>query len=405
MRIGILTFYRVANFGANLQALSTYRYLKKHNHQPIMINYYDRSWYEKFCNTIKKNVQASEHINFVEEQMLKHTDLCFNAKDINEQISKLDIEAIIIGSDAVVQHHPIFTRLARGKRKPIYIEPISSDRLFPNPLWGVGIKSSVPLALMSASSQNSQYVFFTSFTKKRMRKALTRFTYLGVRDTWTYKMFNKCIGLEGVNLTPDPVFAFNNNALELVPSEKDIREKYDLPLKYVLISLRGQCIPFKELQELQSEFNKNSEIKCVALPMPEGITFKHPFEYEIPTPLNPLEWYALIKYSSGYIGCNMHPIVVSLHNVVPCFSIDNWGNRNWRGNAKNDGSSKVEDILNIFELRNNRIAIGISGCHINVSQIVSAILNFPYDTVRIKAKEMQTKYQRMMDEILLTFNK
>lgn len=101
----------------------------------------------------------------------------------------------------------------------------------------------------------------------------------------------------------------------------------------------------------------------------------------------------------------MHPIVVSLHNVVPCFSIDNWGNRNWRGNAKNDGSSKVEDILNIFELRNNRIAIGISGCHINVSQIVSAILNFPYDMVRIKAKEMQTKYQRMMDEILLTFNK
>ena len=28
MRIGILTFYKVANFGANLQALSTFYYLK-----------------------------------------------------------------------------------------------------------------------------------------------------------------------------------------------------------------------------------------------------------------------------------------------------------------------------------------------------------------------------------------
>lgn len=33
MKIGIITFYRVPNFGANLQALSTYRYLENAGHK------------------------------------------------------------------------------------------------------------------------------------------------------------------------------------------------------------------------------------------------------------------------------------------------------------------------------------------------------------------------------------
>ena len=56
-------------------------------------------------------------------------------------------------------------------------------------------------------------------------------------------------------------------------------------------------------------------LTCVALPMPTGVDFKHTFDYEIPTPLSPLDWYALIKYASAYIGENMHPVVVALHNA------------------------------------------------------------------------------------------
>ena len=39
MKIGVLTFLNVANFGANLQATSTYYYLKNHGHVPVFINY------------------------------------------------------------------------------------------------------------------------------------------------------------------------------------------------------------------------------------------------------------------------------------------------------------------------------------------------------------------------------
>ena len=38
MKIGVLTFLHVANFGANLQATSTYYYLINQGHTPILSN-------------------------------------------------------------------------------------------------------------------------------------------------------------------------------------------------------------------------------------------------------------------------------------------------------------------------------------------------------------------------------
>ena len=296
MKIGILTFYRVANFGANLQALSTYQYLINHSHTPVMINYYDKDWYASFENKTQKDLQSQKHLRFVIDYLPNQTDLCFNVDDINAAINHHNIEAIIVGSDAVVQHHPLTTRLCRGRRKPIYIAPVSADRHFPNPLWGVGISPDVKMALMSASSQNSKYKLFTRGTKKKMREALERFGYLGVRDNWTLRMFQDGLKVSDVHLTPDPVFAFNYNASNMVPDKATIQSRFNLPDKYVLVSLRGQSIPYSELESLSKEFRKH-DYECVALPMPEGVIFKHPFKYEIPVPLSPIDWYALIKYA------------------------------------------------------------------------------------------------------------
>ena len=82
--------------------------------------------------------------------------------------------------------------------------------------------------------------------------------------------------------------------------------------------------------------------------MPVGIRFKHPFAYEIGIPLPVLNWYGLIKYASAYVGSNMHPIIVSLHNGTPCYSIDYWGTTDFWGNHLDDGSSKVAHILKVF---------------------------------------------------------
>ena len=94
MKVGILTFYRVANFGANLQALSTYYYLKSNGHEPWFINYYDRNIYIDLKNSIQTNIQVKKHIEFVDNNISNQSNICFSYKDVNNEIKRLGIEEI-----------------------------------------------------------------------------------------------------------------------------------------------------------------------------------------------------------------------------------------------------------------------------------------------------------------------
>lgn len=49
MKIGILTFANVPNFGANLQALSTISYLQNHGYNPILIK-----WSQKILKLVSQ---------------------------------------------------------------------------------------------------------------------------------------------------------------------------------------------------------------------------------------------------------------------------------------------------------------------------------------------------------------
>ena len=66
MNIGILTFYRVANFGANLQALSTYSYLKNRGYNPIFIYYESERTEYVFKQSCISQEQKFAHLNFVD---------------------------------------------------------------------------------------------------------------------------------------------------------------------------------------------------------------------------------------------------------------------------------------------------------------------------------------------------
>lgn len=402
MRIGLLTFYRVVNFGANLQALSTYCYLKNCGHEPFFLNYYDSMVYNRIKDGSKIDSQIREHLNFVDKYIVNQSKICFNSEDINKEIKRLGIEGIIVGSDAVLQHHPLLSRMHKGRIRPFRIEGITSDRMFPNPFWGVGLIPEIKKAMMSVSSQNSRYTLFSKSMKTKMRDALTCFKYISVRDNWTYKMITEAIGVPDVCITPDPVFAFNQNVGEIINSQRniDMREKYNLPSQYVLVSLHSQNVTLESLVELKKCFSRKG-ISCVAFPMPTGINFSHPFDYEIDIPLNPMDWYLLIKQSNGYVGSNMHPIVVSLHNGVPCYSIDHWGCHNYFGKPIDQGSSKVADILGMYGLSENRIAIeGGKANGFNAEKIVDVISSYPKYEVQNTSVEMLQRYNLMMSEII-----
>jgi hypothetical protein len=58
MNIGILTYHFVSNFGANLQTLSTFMYLKKHHYNPIIIDWvpYDLEKYYNYKDLLERNL-------------------------------------------------------------------------------------------------------------------------------------------------------------------------------------------------------------------------------------------------------------------------------------------------------------------------------------------------------------
>jgi len=108
MKIGILTYHSACNFGANLQILSSVGYLRNRGFEPFVINY-EAEDYVRFyqCNTPSDVYNAYEQFRKMYMPLSKH---CSSAEDIAQVVEQENVEAIIIGSDAVAQHHSFLER-------------------------------------------------------------------------------------------------------------------------------------------------------------------------------------------------------------------------------------------------------------------------------------------------------
>lgn len=359
MKIGLLAYHSVCNFGAMLQLLSTYMFLENHGHEPVVINWVAKDLEEYYAqNTPVSQIENQKKLRL---KLWKETCLCRTIEDVANIISTEHIEAVIIGSDAVAQHHPLFERIIFPCRNIIAINPVTSDVVFPNPFWGIWtdyLDKPVPVALMSAASQDSKYKYISKKHRKQMKERIMAFCYVSVRDVDTQKMFSFITeGQCCPSVTPDPVFAFNQNAASLVPSKEELMKKYGLSDKYMLISFKNE----KRSNVSQTWLNKFQDIakhhgiQCVSLPFSTSLSAGK-LESEIALPLNPIDWYALLKYSCGYIGNNMHPIVVCIHNAVPFFSFDNYGTKHANGLFCDSSTSKIRHILKVANLLDCRIA-------------------------------------------------
>ncbi len=402
MKVGVLTYHSACNFGANLQALSTVSFLKQKKITPIIID-----WMPKELESIYiKNTpieQYNEHKRF-REKYFNMTSKCYNDVDIAKVIDDNSIDAIIVGSDAVAQHHPPLSRVVFPSRKIITISDITSDRMCPNPFWGSFsslLKKKVPMAMMSVSSQNSEYKLMLPFEKKRMCKYASNFAYISTRDVWTADMFRHISRFKiNPKITPDPVFGFNYNVTNQ-PSKTEILKKFNLPENYYLLSFHdSKTVSEQWLDTFERESQKHG-ITPVALPFPNGIKFKNNFGFKIDLPLSPLDWYCLIKYSCGYIGHNMHPIIVCLHNAIPCFSFDNYGIL--KHNTYLEESSKIYHILKQFDLLDNRISIKSKLYNEpDCNYLIERLLKYDVNFIKKRSDEFTEKYISMMEVILRT---
>lgn len=404
MRIGLLAYHAACNFGAFLQLLSTIEYIKKRGDNPVVINWIPDDFskdYKKRSRPEVRNLYAR-----LREKYYPMTELCETEKEVARVIEKESIEAVIIGSDAVLQHHPLRERIHFPCRRIFYIGHPTSDRKYPNCFWGAFnryLKYPVPIAVISGSSQDSKFYYISGRTKREMKESVLNFRYISVRDDWTQKMIEYLTDKEIFpEITPDPVFAFNFNAPHLVPTRDEVLSKFVLPDDYIILSFKGQRSVTQDwIDEFQKLANAQG-LACVKLPYADAPAFGN-IQYSVGDALSPLEWYALIKYSCGYVGNNMHPIVTSITNGVPFFSFDNYGIPIIDGRQTGGESSKIYHILKQADLLENRVyTLSQDYSPIEPVDILNSILSFDKNKAFAFANDCNRKYVQMMTQV---FNK
>lgn len=404
MKIGLLAYHAACNFGAFLQLLSTIEYIKKRGDKPIVINWIPSDFnkdYEKRSRPEVRTLYAQ-----LRKKYYPMTELCETDKQVARIIEKEGIEAVIIGSDAVSQHHPLRERIHFPCRRILYIGRPTSDRMYPNCFWGSFNKyltHPIPTAVISGSSQDSKFYLICGRTKRKMKSSILNFSYISVRDDWTQKMIEYLTDGEIVpDITPDPVFAFNYNASHLVSSKEDILSRYGIPDNYMILSFKGQKSVNQDWIDKFQALANGQGLACVKLPYADAPVFGN-IQYSVGDALNPLEWYALIKYSKGYIGNNMHPIVTSITNGVPFFSFDNYGIPIIDGKWTNGESSKIYHILKQADLLENRVyTLGQEYSPTEPVDTLNAILSFDKKKAFAFANDCYQKYEQMMTQV---FNK
>ena len=401
MKIGILTYHFVANFGANLQTLSTFGYFQKSVHTPIIINWIPKDL-EDYYNKVVPAEQLEAFHQFAKKKYINISRICRNSKDIAKVIDDEKIDLVIIGSDAVLTYIPFLQRFRICKYGIKYMKPcIDSD--FPNAFWGDFLHYThypTKLVLMSASAQNTKY-FSIHFRKKKFENALNAFSYISVRDVWTKNMIAYLTQNSlDVKITPDPVFAFNYN-IEKQYTKDYIIQKFGLNKNYALFSVSNNLIPANWKKHLEDEFRKKGII-LYELPQANK-NQKNELSNILYFPIDPIEWYCLIKYAKAYIGELMHPILVALHNSTPIFAIDTYGfkSRNGQFGIKPE-SSKTYQIINRFNLLDNYWNVNSPTEIGSPDNIVDKILTFNTTECKKNAIALYDEYQCMLNEILST---
>ena len=397
MNVGILTYHFVSNFGANLQTLSTYKYIENAGHTPIIINWIPEDL-ENYYNENVSQQQNIAHRLFAKNNYKNITSICRTTHDIAHVIDENEIDIVVIGSDAVFTYIPPLARIHICRRGLVYSKPcIDSD--FPNPFWGDFVKHTsrkIKVAIMSASAQNTKYrMILGGRLKRKFSESLALFNYISVRDVWTQEMLSYLTkGKVFPQITPDPVFAFQYNVNP--PETQYVKHNLNVDKPYVLVSLTGEYLNTVWLQELEKVFAKLG-ITLIGLPQTNK-PFKSILRHNINFPLDPLDWYNIIRESRGYIGELMHPVLVSLHNSVPVYVFDKYGFKNNRG--FDEKSSKTYQIMSRFGLCSNYYNKLTRKPFPSACDVANAILSFDTPKCTQFANYMLEQYKEMMTMIL-----
>ncbi len=305
MKIAIITYHFLYNFGANLQILATVKYLEKLGHEVCVLNYRPPELVEKYRKTVSP-IQADAHQQFC-ELYLPESPVCANQEDIIKVAAEENFDVVISGSDAVLR---------------LWTKNVREDTRFPNPFWltwtdKVGVKRK---GVLAASSMGTNYFSFPQEVRSGIREALKQMDYISIRDRWT-KMLLSLISRNqySLKLCPDPVVMLNE--VISIPeeySQEAVAEKN----KYILLSVYKNTVSEQWIKDFV-EAAHSKGLKVYSLPFAE-YEVQGAVDKVIGFPLSPLAWYSWIQNAAAYVGVRFHPIVCALVNQVPFVALDQY---------------------------------------------------------------------------------
>ena len=391
MKVGILTYHCVDNFGANLQALSTVSYFRNRGDDVFIIDWYPKDLDIYYSKTVCK-LQRDVHRKFVTD-FLPTTRHCETSEDVKMVIDEQKFDLIVIGSDAVFSYIPFLKRIHPSRKSLIGITKVSPDHKLPNPFWAdfVSKDSKYKIVTVSASAQYLDIDKCFPWNKAKLKRLLRNFDVINVRDRWTKQVLSTFTEKE-ITITPDPVFGFNINVKSQVTKE-EICKKYNLDNKYILVSFCKKIYSNEWYKKLYQQL-KSEGYEVINLAMPEGCV-DIPCDRKIDIPLSPMEWYAIIKYAQGYIGQRMHPMIVAFNNIVPFFVFDHYAYKKGKDQLV---SSKIYDLLERADILSSYWNV-LNKEEIQPERIVDTILRFDKKKVDLFVNAYQERYLNMMDKI------
>lgn len=391
MKVGILTYHKVDNFGANLQALSTVSFFKNRGDEVLIIDWFPKELDTYYARSVCK-AQREVHKQFVKEH-LPTTRHCETSKDVKDVIFEEKFDLIAIGSDAVFSYIPFLKRIHPSRKTLISITKVTPDHRLPNPFWADFTTKDFmyKIVTVSASAQYLDIDKCLPWNKFQLKKSLKKFDIINVRDRWTKRVLSSFSDKE-ITITPDPVFGFNINVKEQI-SKEEICKKYNLGKNYVLLSFCKKLFHNEWYNQLYHHL-KEKGFEIINLAMPEGC-IDFPCDRKIDIPLPPMDWYAIIKNAQGYIGQRMHPMIVAFNNIVPFFVFDHYAYK--KGKDQFD-SSKIYDLLERAGMLSSYWNIQ-SKEEIAPSKIVDTILTYDKEKAETFVKDYQARYLNMMDKI------
>lgn len=351
MKIGILTFHRPCNFGANLQAYCSCQYFASLGCEVKVIDYV-RDADESYSNSIPR-IQYEKHMQFICKN-LPLTKTARNEKEMQEVVRGESFDLIVIGADAVWRC------------------PKDNDIFFAKWLFEDEQLKHIPVVSLSAAHMGNGFQSLSEQERGAIKEYIEGFSYITVRDDWTKTVVNRDLfsGKEVIKiLNPDPVMMLNFFCKQNWGNQGQKSKGYYLmSLSTNWANGRTGWLKCKWFNSFKSLVNK-AGYQLVELPLPEGASGM-PFDYTIPYPIDPLQWYLWLKNAKAYCGQRFHSIVSCISSGTPFFSIDVYGRSSSKklfynlmglyGKARQgDDNSKIDFLLKGSGFEKNRVDVFI----------------------------------------------